>query len=53
LYKYRRRVYWVVPRLWNEAMEPHRRAVHDAILDAIATLVEEDGLLSVTMSRIA
>jgi len=43
----------VVPRLWNDTIEAHRRAVHDAILDATATLVEEDGLLAVTMSRIA
>ena len=42
-----------VPKLWNETIEAHRRAVHDAILDATARLVEEDGLLSVTMSRIA
>ena len=43
----------MVPKLWNETIEAHRRAVHDAILDATAALVEEDGLLSVTMSRIA
>ena len=43
----------IVPKLWNETIEAHRRAVHDAILDATATLVEEDGLLSVTMSRVA
>ena len=34
-------------------MEAHRAAVHDAILDATATLVAEQGLRSVTMSQIA
>lgn len=43
----------VVPRLWNETIEAHRRAVRDAILDTTAELVTENGLLSVTMSRIA
>ncbi|HET7480249.1 MAG TPA: helix-turn-helix domain-containing protein, partial [Rubrobacteraceae bacterium] len=42
-----------MPKLWNETIEAHRRAVHDAILDATAVLVAEHGLLSVTMSRIA
>ena len=42
-----------VPRLWDETIEAHRRAVHDAILGATAALVAEHGLLSVTMSRIA
>ena len=42
-----------MPRLWNETIEAHRRAVRDAILDAAAALVAEHGLLSVTMSRIA
>ncbi len=43
----------VVPKLWNETIEAHRREVRDAILDATAALVDEDGLLSATMSRIA
>jgi AcrR family transcriptional regulator len=43
----------VVPRLWDETIEAHRRAVRDAILDTTAELVAENGLLSVTMSRIA
>lgn len=43
----------VVPKLWNTTIESHRRDVSDAILDATATLVAEQGLLSVTMSRIA
>ena len=43
----------VVPRLWNETIEAHRRAVRDAILDTTAVLVAEHGLRSVTMSQIA
>jgi AcrR family transcriptional regulator len=42
-----------VPRLWNETVETHRRAVSDAILDTTATLVAKHGLRSVTMSQIA
>jgi len=43
----------VVPKLWNETIEAHRRAVRDATLDTTAALVAEHGLLSVTMSQIA
>jgi AcrR family transcriptional regulator len=43
----------VVPKLWNETIEAHRRAVRDAILDTTAALVAEHGLASVTMSQIA
>ena len=43
----------MVPRLWDETIEAHRRAVREAILDATWALVAEHGLLSVTMSRIA
>jgi AcrR family transcriptional regulator len=43
----------VVPRLWTETIEEHRRAVHDATLDAFATLIAEQGLASVTMSQLA
>jgi AcrR family transcriptional regulator len=43
----------VVPRLWNETIEAHRRAVRDATLDATAALVAEHGLRSLTMSQIA
>lgn len=39
--------------MWTETIEDHRREVRDAILDTTAALVAEDGLLSVTMSRIA
>ena len=42
-----------MPRLWDETIEAHRRAVGDAILDAAATLAAEHGLRSVTMSQIA
>lgn len=42
-----------MPRLWNDTIETHRRAVRDATLDATAALVAEHGLASVTMSRIA
>jgi AcrR family transcriptional regulator len=42
-----------VPRLWNETIEAHRRAVIDATLDTTAKLVAEHGLRAVTMSKIA
>ena len=42
-----------MPRLWNETIEEHRRAVNDAALDAFAALIAEHGLASVTMSQIA
>jgi AcrR family transcriptional regulator len=42
-----------VPKLWNETIDAHRREVRDAIVDTTAALVAADGLLSVTMSRIA
>jgi AcrR family transcriptional regulator len=42
-----------MPKLWNETMEAHRRAVRDAILETTWALVAEQGLLSVTMSQIA
>jgi AcrR family transcriptional regulator len=42
-----------VPKLWNETIEEHRRAVHVAIQDATASLVAEHGLTAVTMSQIA
>lgn len=42
-----------MPKLWNETIESHRHAVREAALDATAALVAEQGLLSVTMSRIA
>jgi AcrR family transcriptional regulator len=42
-----------VPKLWNDTIAAHRRAVHDATLDAAAALVAEHGLRSVTMAQIA
>jgi AcrR family transcriptional regulator len=43
----------LVPKLWNETIEAHRREVREAILDTTLALVAEHGLLSVTMSQIA
>jgi AcrR family transcriptional regulator len=43
----------MVPKLWTQTIEAHRREVRDAILDTTAALVAEHGLLSVTMSQIA
>jgi AcrR family transcriptional regulator len=43
----------VVPKLWNETIEGHRREVRGAILDTTWALVTKHGLLSVTMSQIA
>lgn len=43
----------IVPRLWNETIEAHRRDVREAILDTAAALAQEEGLRSVTMSQIA
>jgi AcrR family transcriptional regulator len=42
-----------VPKLWNETIEEHRRAVREATLDTTAALLAEHGLRSVTMSQIA
>jgi AcrR family transcriptional regulator len=42
-----------VPKLWNETIEEHRRAVRDAVLETTAALVAAQGLRGVTMSRIA
>jgi AcrR family transcriptional regulator len=42
-----------VPKLWNETIDQHRRAVRAATLDTAATLVAQHGLRSVTMSQIA
>jgi AcrR family transcriptional regulator len=43
----------VVPRLWDETIEAHRRTVRDAILETTVALVAEHGLRSVTMSQVA
>jgi len=42
-----------VPRLWDETIQAHRRAVRDATLATTAALVAQHGLASVTMSQIA
>jgi AcrR family transcriptional regulator len=42
-----------VPKLWNETIDEHRRAVREATIDATAALVAEHGLRAVTMSQIA
>jgi AcrR family transcriptional regulator len=42
-----------VPKLWNETIEAHRRAVREAILSTTAELAAEHGVRSVTMSQIA
>jgi AcrR family transcriptional regulator len=42
-----------MPKLWNDTIETHRRAVRDATLDVTAALVAERGLRGVTMSEIA
>ncbi|MCF1595742.1 TetR/AcrR family transcriptional regulator [Streptomyces muensis] len=42
-----------MPKLWNETIEEHRRAVRKAVLEVTAALVAEQGLRAVTMSRIA
>ena len=43
----------MVPKLWDDTIEAHRRSVRQAILDTTAALVAEHGLRSVTMSQIA
>jgi AcrR family transcriptional regulator len=42
-----------VPKLWDDTIETHRRAVRDSTLDATAALAAEHGLAAVTMSEIA
>lgn len=42
-----------MPKLWDETIDAHRRAVRDATLDATAKLVSEHGIAAVTMSKIA
>ena len=43
----------MVPKLWTETIEAHRREVREAILVTTAALVAEHGLRSLTMSQIA
>jgi AcrR family transcriptional regulator len=42
-----------VPKLWNDTIDAHRRAVRDATIDTTAALVAKHGLRAVTMSQIA
>lgn len=42
-----------MPKLWTDTIEEHRHQVREAILAATAALVDDQGLLSVTMSAIA
>lgn len=43
----------MMPKLWTETIEAHRRTVREATMDTAAALVAEHGLASVTMSQIA
>jgi AcrR family transcriptional regulator len=43
----------IVPKLWNQTIESHRREVRDAIMETTAALVFEYGLRGVTMAQIA
>jgi AcrR family transcriptional regulator len=43
----------VVPKLWSDTIEGHRRTVRDAIVDTTVALASEHGMRAVTMSRIA
>src|SRR5215210_7167246 len=43
----------VIPKLWHQTIQAHRREVRDAILDTAAALVAMHGLRAVTMSQIA
>lgn len=42
-----------MPKLWTNTIEAHRQSVHDAVLDAAASLIAASGLSAVTMSAIA
>ena len=42
-----------MPKLWDETIDEHRRAVREATIDTTAALVAEHGLRAVTMSEIA
>ena len=42
-----------MPKLWEDTIETHRRAVRDAVLGVTGALVSERGLRGVTMSAIA
>lgn len=42
-----------MPKLWDETVESHRRAVREAVEDAAWLLASEQGLRSVTMAKVA
>lgn len=42
-----------MPKLWEESIDGHRRAVREAITEATWQLAEEHGPLAVTMSQVA
>lgn len=42
-----------MPKLWSDTIETHRHDVREAILDAAGRLSTSEGLLAVTMSRVA
>lgn len=42
-----------MPKLWDDTIDAHRRAVQDTVLETTVALVTEHGLASVTMSQIA
>ena len=42
-----------MPKLWNDTIEAHRRAVRETAIETTAALVAEHGLRAVTMSEIA
>ncbi|WP_211228514.1 TetR/AcrR family transcriptional regulator [Glycomyces tenuis] len=43
----------MVPKLWDETIDEHRRAVREAILGATVSLADERGVTAVTMSAVA
>ncbi|HVM29509.1 MAG TPA: TetR/AcrR family transcriptional regulator [Candidatus Limnocylindrales bacterium] len=42
-----------MPKLWNDTIDAHRRAVRETAIETTAALVAEHGLRAVTMSEIA
>ena len=42
-----------MPKLWTDTIEAHKHSVHDAVLDAAASLIAASGLSAVSMSAVA
>lgn len=42
-----------MPKIWDSTIEAHKAAVHDAVLDAAASLIADQGLGAVNMAAIA